>query len=166
MLTAVVDLPTPPLPEATAMIASMPGTPRLPWLCEAGACAAGRGAAGAAGAAGRICGAARARRDRRFHAAALLLGGQRDDGAGNAGNGLDHALGRRAQRLEFLGAGGRHGDREEHLGVGDEDVGHHAEADHVTVEIGAAHRLQSFDDGFLGDGHGGDSSGFWSSGST
>src|SRR3979490_800226 len=26
-LTAVVDLPTPPLPEATAMIASTPGTP-------------------------------------------------------------------------------------------------------------------------------------------
>ena len=61
MLTAVVDLPTPPLPDATAMIEAMPGTPRLPWLCEAGACwagraagaAAGRGAGAAAGAAGR-----------------------------------------------------------------------------------------------------------------
>src|SRR5262245_10052565 len=29
-LTAVVDLPTPPLPEATAMIASTPGTPTVP----------------------------------------------------------------------------------------------------------------------------------------
>ena len=45
-LTAVVDLPTPPLPEATAMIASTPGTP----VCaRTAACAARRGAAPAAG---------------------------------------------------------------------------------------------------------------------
>ena len=37
MLTAVVDLPTPPLPEATAMIASMPGTPRFPDCVPRGA---------------------------------------------------------------------------------------------------------------------------------
>ena len=59
MLTAVVDLPTPPLPDATAMIAAMPGTPRLPEVCDGGACGAGRrrgrAAAGGAGrgAAGR-----------------------------------------------------------------------------------------------------------------
>ena len=149
MLTAVVDLPTPPLPEATAMIASMPGTPRLPWLCEAGACGAARGAGG--GAAGR--GRGRARRDRRFHAAALLLGGQRNDRAGHAGDGLDHALGGGAQRLQLLGAGGRNGDREEHLCVGDEDVGDHAEADDVALEVRTAHGLQAFDHGFLGHGH-------------
>ena len=57
MLTAVVDLPTPPLPDATAMIDAMPGTPRLPWLCEAGACGAGRAAAAGRGA-GAAAGAA------------------------------------------------------------------------------------------------------------
>src|SRR6266851_9492233 len=41
-LTAVVDLPTPPLPEATAMIASTPGIP-----CTASPRAAGRPPAGA-----------------------------------------------------------------------------------------------------------------------
>ena len=55
MLTAVVDLPTPPLPEATAMIEAMPGTPRLPLAVRGRrmrrgprrALAGGRGAAGA-----------------------------------------------------------------------------------------------------------------------
>ena len=102
---------------------------------------------------GAAAAARRARRDRRFHAAALLLGGQRDDGAGDAGDGLDHALGGGAQRLQLLGARGRNGDREEHLGVGDEDVGDHAEADDVALEVRPAHGLQAFDDGFLGDGH-------------
>src|SRR5215208_3511401 len=40
-LTAVVDLPTPPLPEATAMIASTPGTPTV----DSPPCRAGRGPA-------------------------------------------------------------------------------------------------------------------------
>ena len=97
----MVDLPTPPLPEATAMIASMPGTPRLPWLCEAGACGAWRGgAADAARPDGGGWARLAARRDRRFHAAAFLLGGQRDHGAGHAGNRLDDALGGGAQRLQ------------------------------------------------------------------
>ena len=51
-LTAVVDLPTPPLPEATAMIASTPGTPTVfstPWAAARGAGrAAGVGRAAAA----------------------------------------------------------------------------------------------------------------------
>ena len=135
MLTAVVDLPTPPLPEATAMIASMPGTPRLPWLCEAGACGAGAARRRRRGAGGR--GGGGARRHRRFHAAALLFGGQRHDRAGDARDRLDHALGGGAQRLQLLGARGRHGDREEHLAVGNEDVGHQAEVDDVAGEIRA-----------------------------
>src|SRR6476659_2506801 len=65
-LTAVVDLPTPPLPEATAVIDSIPGTPRLAgWAPDAGGRAdAGRGACGgsdgraAPGGAGRGGGAA------------------------------------------------------------------------------------------------------------
>ena len=43
-LTAVVDLPTPPLPDATAMMASTPGIPGCTlsagWACGAGAPAA------------------------------------------------------------------------------------------------------------------------------
>ena len=49
MLTAVVDLPTPPLPEATATIASMPGTPRFAAVREAGAGALCAGRAECAG---------------------------------------------------------------------------------------------------------------------
>ena len=48
-LTEVVDLPTPPLPEATATIAAIPGMPvRLPWPCGGwlrGAPARGAGSA-------------------------------------------------------------------------------------------------------------------------
>src|SRR6516164_76450 len=40
-LAAVVDLPTPPLPEATAMIAPTPGTPTVPCARCAAAAAAG-----------------------------------------------------------------------------------------------------------------------------
>src|SRR5215211_5949770 len=50
-LTAVVDLPTPPLPDATAMIAFTPGTPAV------AGCAPGR-PAGAPLVAGRGCAAA------------------------------------------------------------------------------------------------------------
>ena len=58
-LIAVVDLPTPPLPDATAMIEAMPGTPRLPEECEAGAWAAGRAGAGRAAAGAGARGAGR-----------------------------------------------------------------------------------------------------------
>src|ERR1700720_3292826 len=45
-LTAVVDLPTPPLPDATAMMAPTPGTPTVPWARCAAAAAAGEVAPG------------------------------------------------------------------------------------------------------------------------
>jgi hypothetical protein len=48
-LTAVVDLPTPPLPEATATMRSTPGRARpraAPALCRAAWCCGGGGAAG------------------------------------------------------------------------------------------------------------------------
>ena len=129
------------------MIEAMPGTPRLPWLCDAGACGAGRLRR-------RLRpGSGRARRNRRFHAAALLLGGQRDHGAGDAGHRLDDALGGGAQRLHLLGAGGRHGDREEHLAVGDEDVGEEPELDDVAGEIRAVDGPETLQDGFLGNCH-------------
>src|SRR5215208_2789190 len=44
-LTAVVDLPTPPLPEATAIIDATPGTPTV----DSPPCRAGRGSAPPAG---------------------------------------------------------------------------------------------------------------------
>ena len=158
MLTAVVDLPTPPLPDATAMIEAMPGTPRLPDECEAGAWAPAEPArvgAGRAGAAGVRSARRRPGLNRRLHAAALLLGRQRHHGAGNAGDRLDDALGGGAQRLHLLRARGRHGDREEHLLVGDEDVRDQPEIDDIAGEIRAVHGLQTVEDGFLGDGHGG-----------
>src|SRR5579863_10201565 len=53
-LTAVVDLPTPPLPLATAMIAPTPGTPGLPRPDGGTGCgAAGPPAAGRAPPGGR-----------------------------------------------------------------------------------------------------------------
>ena len=52
--TAVVDLPTPPLPDATAMIASTPGTPALARCFPAGAAWAGAGRGGAAGRGGGV----------------------------------------------------------------------------------------------------------------
>src|SRR5215813_444162 len=45
-LTATVDLPTPPLPDATAMMAPTPGTPTVPWARCAAAAAAGEVAPG------------------------------------------------------------------------------------------------------------------------
>ena len=148
-LTAVVDLPTPPLPDATAMIASTPGTPRL------AGCATGRRRGCRRGKRGAWRAAAlRPWRNRCGHAAALLLGGQRHHGAGDAGDRRHHALGGGAQRLELLGPLGWHGDREEHLAVGDEDVRNQPEADDIALEIGTLDGRQAFEDGFLGDGHG------------
>ena len=150
MLTAVVDLPTPPLPEATAMIASMPGTPRLPWLCEAGAC--GAGARGSwrrrwLGAAGR--GGTGASMPPPFFSAVSAT-----TAPATPGMALTTRSAAARSGSSLLGARGRHGDREEHLRVGDEDVRHHAELDDVAGEIRPVDRLQAFEDGFLGDGHG------------
>jgi hypothetical protein len=129
------------------MIASTPGTPRLAGWRPAGA-AAGAGRVGAAGRRG--CGAA-----------ALLLRRQRHRRALNAGHGLDRALGRRPQRLQRLRPVRRHGDGEEHLVVGDEDLGDQPERNDVALEIWALDRLQRFEDGFPGDGHGGGSIGLF-----
>ncbi len=138
------------------MIEAMPGTPRLPGCARPAHAAQGAGAGRRRAPArrGRARGAARrTRRHRRLHAAALLLGGQRDHGAGDAGNGLHGALGGGAQRLQFLGAGRRHGDREEHLGIGDEDVGDQAEIHDIAGKIRPVDRPELLDDGFLGDCH-------------
>ena len=146
MLTAVVDLPTPPLPEATAMIASMPGTPRLPGCGRRAHAARARGGAAGGG---------RARRDgpRRgasmpppfFSAVSATMA--------PATPGIAFTTRSAAARSgsSLLGAGGRNGDREEDLAVGDEDVGDQAEADDVAFKIGAVDRPELFEDGFFGD---------------
>ena len=90
-------------------------------------------------------------RHRSLHAAALLFRRQRDHGAGDAGDRLDDTLGGGAQRLHLLGTGSRHGDRKEHLGIGNENLGNHAEVDDVAGEVRSVDRLQALDDDFLGD---------------
>ena len=112
ILTAVVDLPTPPLPEATAMMALTPGTPaaraaalRGPRRCRRRrpGCRRRRSARGAA------CGAGRALRR------------QRDHDRGHAGQRLDGRFGALADRLPGLHHRGIDGDREENLAVGNDD---------------------------------------------
>src|SRR6202007_3088773 len=86
-LAAVVDLPTPPLPDATAMIEPTPGT--------SGFCACGSG--------GAPC--ARWARCRGLGAAARArLGGEHGRDRQHARQRLDRLLGFLAQGLEFLGA--------------------------------------------------------------
>jgi hypothetical protein len=92
-------------------------------------------------------------RHRRLHAAALLFGGQRDHGPGDARHRLDRTLGGGSQRLHLAGALGRHRDREEHLGICNEDVGDQAQIDDVAGEIRPVDGPEALDDGFLGDGH-------------
>ena len=115
-LTAVVDLPTPPLPDATAMIAATPGMP------------AGDGAATARPAPCRARG--RARRRRRLSArpwrgaaAPGALGGERDHHRGHARHARDGGFGALAHALPLLDRRGIDRDREKHLAVGGDDVG-------------------------------------------
>ena len=148
MLTAVVDLPTPPLPDATAMIASMPGTPRRP------GCARRAHAVGA-----RCCTA----RPGRWRGGAARTGASMPPPFFSAvsatiapatpGIALTTRSAAARSGVEFLRARGGHGDGEEHLGVGDENIGNQAEADDIALEIRTLDRLQLFDDGFVGNGH-------------
>ena len=157
MLTAVVDLPTPPLPDATAMIASMPGTPRRPWVCDAGAGGAARGAAAPGAAMARWLRRRRWPLDRSFHAPALLFGSQRNDRAGNAGHRLYSAFGGGPQWLKFLRAGGGNRYREKDLGIGDENFRDEAERDDIALEIRTLDGPQLLNDGFAGNGRHGSS---------
>ena len=73
---------------------------------------------------------------------AFFLGGQRNDSAVDPRHRLDDTLGGGTQRFEFLRSRGRHGDREEHLVVGDENIRNQPELDNVAVEVRTSHRLQ------------------------
>ena len=116
-LTAVVDLPTPPLPEATAMMCFTPGTsmrPPPPVVLAAGRLGRGRGAWPCACA----CGAAAAGRG--------TLGGHHGRRRQHARHGAHGLLAGLAQRLQG-GAAGRvdiEGDRDMAAAYG--DAAHHA----------------------------------------
>ena len=133
-LAATVDLPTPPLPEATATIAPTPGT--APRACERRA-APGRGGAGV-----RRAGAAAGRRLRgqhrrhRKHPRELL-----------------HGLFRRlAQRLEPRAALALDLDRKGDIAVADDEPRDHSERDDVGALVGIRHPAQRIEDLSFGDG--------------
>src|SRR6185437_10252672 len=93
-LTAVVDLPTPPLPEATAMMASTPG---MPGCALSAGCAWGR----------------RGRTPTRSRLGPTgLFGRERNQRRLHPGHRLDRVLGALAHRLPSLDRGGIDGERE------------------------------------------------------
>ncbi len=127
-LTAVVDLPTPPLPDATATIVFTPGTScfagaaPVSWTVSVGAVRMSGGAASGA-----------LRR---------LLGGQHGAHRQDAGQRVDDLLGRLAQRFEL-----RRARRLDLEGEGDVTVAHgkagdHAEADDIAALLRIAHLAQ------------------------
>ena len=116
-LTAVVDFPTPPLPEATAIMAPTPGMPDCDRRCGAPASRARR-------AMRRPCARpARARRWRRRGRARRALAGERHHGPTARRVRRAPRLGALAHRLPSLDVRGIDRDREEHLAVADDDFG-------------------------------------------
>ena len=121
-LTAVVDLPTPPLPEATAMIAATPGMPdgdgaearRAPDRVSHHDRAAVRRPAPLGPAAAAV---------RRGAGASRPLGGQRHHHRFDARHGADRGLGTLAHRLPRLHRAGIDGDRQKNLAVAGDDFG-------------------------------------------
>ncbi len=83
----------------------------------------------------------------------FAFGGQHRHRARDPGQLLDDLLGCLAHRLEIVGAGGRHGDREIDPRVLDHDVRDEAEIDDVAVEIGAFHAAQPIENLALRDRH-------------
>ena len=145
-LAATVDLPTPPLPEATAMIAPTPGTaPRRD------ACAAPAPGPGACRRMAVRVGMPVRRRPLRL-AARLRLGGQHRGHRQHARQRLDRLLGRLAQRLEARPALGLDLDGKADIAVADDDPRDHAERDDVGALVGVAHLPQRVEDLSLGDG--------------
>ncbi len=112
-LSAVVDLPTPPLPEATAMTALTPGISACRDIGEPpGGCGGCRCAE-----AGLTPPPAGAAAGRRWRAARLALGGERDHRRGDAGNGAHRSFGLRAHVFPGARLMGIDIDREEDLAV-------------------------------------------------
>ncbi len=121
-LIAVVDLPTPPLPEATAMIAFTPGDQRS--LRLALPAAEGR------------------RRPRRGPAAWRSLGREHGAAGQDAGQGPYRLLARLAQRFQARRLRRVDLDRESDVAVLDGHAGNHAETDHVLIAVRVADPAQ------------------------
>ena len=132
-LAATVDLPTPPLPDATATIAPTPGTaPR-----------AVRTPAGPPAGPGRRRGRAAARRRlRRQHRGHRKHAGQR----------LDGLLGCLPQRFETRAALALDLDREGDIAVANDETRYHAERDDVGALVGIGDAAQRVEDLSFGDG--------------
>ena len=113
-LTAVVDLPTPPLPDATAMIEVTPGMP-----AGDGAVPPSRGRAAPGGICGRRCGAVPPTPLARSAVSATSTDCDARHGAGRG-------FGAGAHGFPFLHRAGIDADGEKHLAVGDDDVGQRA----------------------------------------
>ena len=139
-LAAVVDLPTPPLPEATATIVLHAGHERLAGPGLSGPPARGRAPAARCGGAG---------------AARMSLRGQHRGDRQDAGQGLDRLLGRLAQRLEMRPALRVDLDREADMAVAHDEPRHHAQADDVLAAVGIEHAAQRVEHLGFGRGSGG-----------
>ena len=124
-LQATVDLPTPPLPEATAMMCLTPGIGSLDRPCRRG----------------RRIGLMTMRR-RGAGDVARRFRRQRHHRAGDAGNRLDRGLGRGAHRLHRLRPRRIDGDGDEHLAVANGHAGDRPEFGQGRAAVGAGNRRQ------------------------
>src|SRR5262249_19362194 len=126
-LAATVDLPTPPLPEATAMIAPTPGT--SPRAVRATAGPAGRGAAG------------------------RRRGGEHRRYRGHFGQRLHRLFSGLAQRLELRAALVVDLDCEGDIAVANRQAGDNAEGHDIRPLLRVSDMPQRIEDLSLGDGH-------------
>ena len=161
-LTAVVDLPTPPLPDATAIMCLMPATCGR-WPRPA---AAGAGAAGAAPprpcpwhgppAPWRFPAPSRARAPAPLPAAgraARLLRRQHRDDARHAVDLAHDLLGGLPQRLQLACPLRRHRDRERHAAILEQDLRYQPQVDDVALQVGTLDPAQALDDLVFAEAH-------------
>src|ERR1700724_3710916 len=122
-LAATVDLPTPPLPDATATIAPTPGTAPRAVRTPAGPPAAPCRGGGAWASRRRAAARRRLRRQHRRHRK-------------HAGQRLDGFLGCLPQRFETRAALALDLDREGDIAVANDEARYHAERDDVGALVG------------------------------
>ena len=125
-MTAVVDLPTPPLPDATAIRCLMPGN-----------AAAARGGLGWR---------------RRFPLLRRAFGRQGHHGFFDTGNGEHRLLDGTTQNLHRPHMLGRGGEREHHRSALDRDIGDEPGGDDVAPTVGRRNALQNREDVILREG--------------
>ena len=154
-LTAVVDLPTPPLPEATAIMCLMPAT----WIAVPPAAGSRcRAAAGRAPGARLLHpGAFRHRSAPRRGAGccrpARLLRRQHGDDALHAVHLAHDLLGGLAQGLELGRPLRRHRDREGDAAVLQQDLRHQPQVDDIALHVGPLDPAQALDDLLFAGAH-------------